>query len=431
MNEVANSEGRISANHPPAGVVALSSGPRGADAGACIADTMRRWCVQSLGTRVEAIVLTGSLARNEATWQQTDHGVQFLSDAEFMVIVKGKGEIPSPPLVTLICRGAEEELRNHGVLCKLSFGAVHEPFLLNLGATIFGYELLTCGQVIYGDPGILLNKAGSVAGVSQEDAWRMLANRTVELLEIVPELLENPGQLSEAAQYRLTKLYCDMATSVLAFKHEFIAGYQARADKLCDLQAQGRLSDLPFGADWFVDMVRRCTEYKIRHCWDGASPFTSRDSVQQAIAALRSLWVWELGQMHGITSSSPDALLKLHMQKQKLEDRLRGWAYVAKRRGMLDSLRHNWRWLRLLRFASPRYCVYAAGLDAVSSLESPVSSAARCADMGRLETWNSKLEAVSHWLPIADFPVRTAPDERDIAEAILWNYREFLVETRA
>jgi hypothetical protein len=259
----------------------------------------------------------------------------------------------------------------------------------------------------------------------------LLANRTVELLEIVPELLDGPAELSEAAQYRLTKLYCDMATSVLAFKQEFIAGYQARSEKLCNLQAQGRLSDLPFGADWFVDIVRHCTEYKIAHCWDGGSPFRSRDSAQQAIAALRSLWVWELRQMHGTTLSSPDALLKLHMQKQKLENRLRGWAFVARRRGMLDSLRHSGRWLRLLRLASPRYCVYAAGLDAVSSLESPASSATRSPRIGQLETWNSKLETVSHWLPIADFPVRTAPDERDIAAAILWNYREFLVETRA
>ena len=147
---------------------------------------------------------------------------------------------------------------------------------LNLGETIFGYELLTCGEVLYGDPGILLDKARCVAHVSEEDAWRMLANRTIELLAVVTEVLDGAALLSEAAQYRLTKLYCDMATSILVFKQEFVPGYQARADKLCHLHENGLLSDLPFDLDWFVGLVRRCTDYKIAHSWDGAAPFTTR-----------------------------------------------------------------------------------------------------------------------------------------------------------
>jgi hypothetical protein len=430
--------------------VAVSSELSGADAKSCIDDTMRRWCLQSFGSRLQAIVLTGSLARNEATWQQTGNGLQFLSDAEFMVIIRDKQEIPSAAQVTLICRGAEEELRNRGVVCKLSFGAVHESFLLNWGATIFGHELLTCGEVVYGDPDILRNKVQSPPNVSLEDAWRMLANRTVELLDIVPELVDGEEPLSEAAQYRVTKLYCDMATSVLPFKQEFVAGYQARADRLCALHAHGLLSDLPFDVDWFVNLVRRCTRYKILHCWDGDSPFTRKDSVQVAIAALRSLWAWELAQIHGSTMTTPDALLQLHVRKQRLKDRLRGWAFVVRRRGTLDSLRHGWRWLGLMRLASPRYCVYAAGLSAVSSFEFQVSSQTTCGSvlnseshqletgnskletaLNQLETRNWKLETASNWLPMANFAVRTMPDEKDVAQAILWNYREFLVETRA
>src|SRR5271169_2311667 len=290
-------------NRSAPGSIALSSGSRDADAKLRITDTMRRWCSQSLGPRLKAIVLTGSLARNEATWLQTERGVQFLSDAEFIVIVKDNEAIPSPDLVNLICSGAEEELRNQGVLCKLSFGAVRETFLLDLGETIFGHELLTCGEVIYGDRDIL--KVRGAGGVSQEDAWRMLANRTVELLEIVPELLDGVAQLSEAAQYRLTKLYCDMATSILVFKQAFVAGYQARADKLSHLHQHSRLSDLPFDVDWFVSLVRRCTEYKIAHSWDGSSPFSTHQSVRQAVTVMRSLWTWELAQMLGVTVFSP------------------------------------------------------------------------------------------------------------------------------
>ena len=135
--------------------------------------------------------------------------------------------------------------------------------------------------------------------------------------------------------------------------------------------------------------------------------------------------------MDGVEMSSPDAMLRLHMRKQHLKERLRGWAFVVRRRGMVDSLRRGWRWLRLSRFASPRYCVYAAGLNAGSSFEYSVSRATNSTGLGQLETWNSKLKSVSSWLPIANFPARTAPDGRDIAEAILWNYHEFVVETRA
>jgi hypothetical protein len=434
LNEVANSkaDGNVAAQ-----AVELPFASRDIEAKFRVSDTMLRWCLLGLEVRLKALILTGSLARNEATWQRTDQGIHFLSDAEFIVIVKDNAEIPSPELVTLVCSGAEEELRNKGIFCKLSFGAVHEAFLSRLGETIFGYELLTCGEVLYGDPDLLRNRSRCVTHVSEEDAWRMLANRTVELLEIVTEPVEDRVALSEAAQYRLTKLYCDMATSILVFKQEFVAGYQARADKLCDLHERGVVSDLPFDMDWFVRLVARCTEYKITHVWDGPSPFTSPVSLTQAVAILRSLWAWELSRMHGVAMSSPEAMQQLHMRKQRWRERLRGWAFVVRRQGARESLRHGLPWLALLRYASPRYCVYTAGLGAVSGLQFADSEDARqqptlaSSQPGDLATGGCQPAQVLRWLPVPNPLSRTATGERDLAEAVLWNYREFLVQTRA
>jgi hypothetical protein len=434
LNEVANSKADGNA---AAQAVELPFASRDIEAKFRVSDTMLRWCLLGLEARLKALILTGSLARNEATWQQTGQGIHFLSDAEFIVIIKDKAEIPSPELVILVCSGAEEELRNKGVLCKLSFGAVHEGFLSRLGETIFGYELLTCGQVLYGDPDLLRNRSRYVTHVSEEDAWRMLANRTVELLESVAEPVEDTAALSGEAQYRLTKLYCDMATSILVFKQEFVAGYQARADKLCDLHERNLLSDLPFDVDWFVRLVARCTEYKVAHAWDGPSPFTSPVSLKQAVAVLRSLWAWELCRIHGVEMSSPEAMQQLHMRKQSWKERLRGWAFLVRRRGMLDSLRHGWRWLQLLRAGSPRYCVYAAGLDAASSLQFADSGEARqqpaltSSEPGQLTTGTWQPASILRWLPVPNPLSRTAAGQKDVAEAVLWNYREFLVETRA
>ena len=134
---------------------------------------------------------------------------------------------------------------------------------------------------------------------------------------------------------------------------------------------RGLLSDLPFDVDWFVRIVERCTEYKICQIWNGPSPLMSRDSLQQAVAVLRSLWAWELAQMNRVRSGPPESMLRLHMRNQSLKGRLRGWAFAVRRRGLLDCLRYCWRWLRLMLVASPRYCVYAATLGFWSSLEIP------------------------------------------------------------
>lgn len=421
---------------------------REAEAKFYIGDTMRRWCFQSLGPGLKAVILTGSLARNEATWRQAESGMEFLSDAEFIVIFKENQELPSPELVTLICSAAEEELRNQGVLCKVSFSAAYESYLLELGETVFGYELLNCGEVLDGDPDILRSKTRDTGvQISEEDGWRLLANRTLELLEIVPELLTAEVRLSEAAQYRLTKLYCDMATSILVFKHQFVSGYRNRADALRSLHEGGLLLDLPFDVEKFVRIVGRCTKYKIHQLWEGPSPFLMRDSVQEAVAVLRSLWSWELAQMNGVARSSPETLLRLHMRNQDLRTRLRGWAFAVRRRGALNSLRYCWRWLCLMVIASPRYCVYAATLGFWSNLESVVSSVKFQVPNGpnsqitpdsaasrELETRNSKrgtLDSARNWLPVGHPFGGSSADANDFATAILWNYQEFLVETTA
>ncbi len=424
MNQVANSNG----SKVPTGVAGVTlSTPHDAEAKFRIGDTMRRWCFQSLGSRLKAVILTGSLARSEATWRETEHGLEFLSDAEFMIIMRDREEIPSAEVLTLICRGAEEELRTRGLLCKISSGAVHESYLSGLGETIFGHELLTCGEVLYGDPDILLSKTRNECCVSEEDAWRLLANRTVELLEIVPELVDGTVPLSQEAQYRLTKLYCDMATSILALKREFVAGYQARLEKVRHLREHDAFRDLPIDVDTFVSLVGRCTEYKIAHSWNGVSPFVGREAAREAVSVLLALWSWELEQIHGAANASPTFLLRIHMKEQRLKDRVRGWAFVVRRRGLLDSLRTSWRWLRLLRLSSPRYCVYAAGLEFWSNLEKSSASF----DFRIVNPVTPALETARDWLPIANPSADSTSEMKGLAQAILWNYHEFLVETRS
>ncbi len=417
MNDVINV-------HPVEGVSPTghaTTPSRRAEAKFLISDTMRRWCFQSLGARLKAVILTGSLARNEATWRETDGTVDFLSDAEFVVILHERADLPSKETATLISRGAEEELRNLGVLCKLSLGAVHESYLSHLGETIFGFELLTCGEVLYGDPKLLLGSGPHAdIQVSLEDGWRMLANRTVELLEILPELAAGKALLSDAAQYRLTKLYLDLATSLLVFKREFVAGYQGRAAKLRELQERDALGDLPFDAEQFVEIVCRCTAYKTTNMWTGASPFAERKCVSRAIADLLDLWSWELALMNSTEIGSPDSLLKLHMRHQPLLARVRGWLSVVRREATVASMRYATQWLQLFRVASPRYCVYAAALNIWMDVR-----------LNGTEPPKINSKAARRWLLIENSTQESKNNVDSLVNAVIWNYQEFLVNTRS
>ena len=383
----------------------------------CIADVIRRWCLQTLGSGLKAVILTGSLARNEATWRESRGVVHFLSDAEFVVIVHDRAELPSKQATLLICAGAEEELRNQGVECKLSMGAVREGYLAGLAGTIFGYELLTCGEVLYGDPEIVRARAKHAStDISLEDGWRLLANRTVELLEIVPELAAGKSVLSEEAQYRLTKLYLDMASSLLVFKREFVAGYRARLEKLQELQVRSALGHAPIDLNRFIDRLALCVEYKIRGAWSGGSPFAMRDCVEEAVFNLRSLWAWELAQMNSAEIESPDALMIQQMRNQPLKARLLGWLFAVRREGIRPSLYHLLHWIRLCHRGSPRYCVYSAALAVWSQISLDSFGCSGADNM-----------AIRNSLPI---PEPVLESKVGAESAILWNYAEFLVETR-
>ena len=49
-------------------------------------------CAAVLGSRLRAIVLTGSFARNEATFSASRSGFTFLSDADFLLILDERTE---------------------------------------------------------------------------------------------------------------------------------------------------------------------------------------------------------------------------------------------------------------------------------------------------------------------------------------------------
>ena len=303
---------------------------------------------------LRAIILTGSMTRNEATWVQSGAALRVRGDAEFILVFHDK--LPSDLEIGRLELDIQCNLVAEGIECKICLSPVLPSYLVRLKPHIFGFELISSGRVIWGDEDILsLVPPFSVGDIPLEDACRLLSNRLIELLEVIAR-----SPTAEETRYNVIKLYLDMATSFLLFKGEYAPTYRARSEQLRTL-AQMSNEPWPIRSTDFAETVERCTECKLNPESGEHNPPTWTDAVGSA----RLLWRWQLARLAGValTNSSDDELLKIWMRGQSIGARLRGWAYVLRKRGWYRSWREWPHWLRLAWRSSPRYCIYAAACN--------------------------------------------------------------------
>ena len=394
-----------------------------------ICETAARLGRQVYHDRLRAVVLTGSLARNEGTFVNDDQGWRLLGDAEFMLVFGERDVLPSDADLTVIGRKIEERIRQDGVRAEVTLTALGPNYLRRLPPSIFAYELRACGETVIGDSEILgLIPEFTPGDIPLEDAWRMLANRVVEQLESVNELLEGRPALSSSAYYRTVKLYLDMATSLLVFAGSYAPTYAERAKTLALLaEPQGHMTTWPFPLGPFADKVAACTEWKLSAANHGAG--VDRAFWESAVDHARALWGWELARLQGgdADALSAQASMARWMQRQPMRERLRGWAYVMRQNGWRRSWLRWPQWARRALAASPRYSVYAAACDVLFGIRWPESFVAKESDGRAL--W----EELSRQLPVVTCrgPANGGPPWRDLATDVLFNYRTFLVNTRS
>jgi len=399
---------------------------------ATICEQVAGECAARFGNQLRAILLTGSLARDEATIREEQGRRRLLGDAEFLLVFHESSRLPAASDVGDFRRGLEGAQARRGVEGRLSLGTVHPCYLRKLKPHIFAYELKTCGRVIWGDPGVLLLIPGfSPADIPQEDAWRLLCNRMIEQLEVVQDRNDPVEAIRRGVPYATIKLYLDMATSYLVFAGAYEPTYRDRARRLRDVAA-AISSDVgaPFPLVGFADRVARCTEVKLA----GAAPETLLSDHEGplefwagSLIDARRLWRWELRRLTGLGDDTSDrALWGRWMQRQPARAKLRGW---------VSALRHldgggGWRcWPRLARrvwSASPRYWVYAAASELCFRLPPLVQGhGASGADR--------HLEELFAFLPETRQAAWTAGRAgwQSLVSEILRNYHRFLTETRA
>jgi hypothetical protein len=381
-----------------------------------ICGVAREVCQREYGHGLRALVLTGSLARGEASFVEREGGWVLLGDAEFLLVFHEGASTPTD--VRGIQREVAHRLGRDVVAADVTLSAVRPAYLRHLPPSIFAYELRTCGVVVDGDGQILsLVPEFAPTVIPLEDAWRLLANRIVEQLEGAKELASDMVTLSDTVHYRAVKLYLDMATSFLVFVQAYAPTYAERAQSLRRLEKTPGI-EWPLPASDFADRVDACTRWKLGPT-RAAAP-EPRKFWEQAVEWAHALWRWELVHLVGPDPGAPtQVLMQRWMRQYPLAARLRSWAYVLRRQGWHRSWRHWPRWARLARLGSPRYCVYEAASELVFAL-------------GKMR--GSEASWVRGYLPVvagAAQPAAPQPALAHLAAEIVANYREFLVETRA
>lgn len=394
---------------------------------ATIGSETARLCAEQYTGQLRAVILAGSLARDEATWRMDGDRSRALGDAEFLLVFADRTSLPDGRDVQNLARRIDAHLAGLGIVCPITLSPVHATYLRRLRPAIFAYELRASGQVAWGEATILsLTPAFSAADIPLEDAWRLLCNRLVEQLEVASDMSEPSTDPSEPALYRTVKLHLDMATSLLVFLGSYEPTYRQRAERLRDLARRQEQSDhYPFRLEPFARIVSACTEWKLA---GGDGPAPEGVSWQGVIERARRLWRWELARLSGASAELPDhALLEAWLRRQPAADRARGWLHVLRKCGWQQSWRLWPRWAHLARRGSPRYLVYSAACRLLFELP-------------RFEVEGSDVTREgAAWEGLwADLPViRPWADQRralpwqEAASEIAWSYREFLVGTRA
>lgn len=360
------------------------------------------------------MVLTGSLARGEGSWTEAGGARKALGDAEILLVFERK--IPALGVVERLCREVEQALRCRGIICSIDLSPIRTTYLRSLQPHIFAYELRECGRVLWGDPNILsLIPPFSPADIPLEDGLWLLCNRMIEQLGELAPTSRTPDS-PQGLHYATVKLYLDMATCLLLFAGHYVPGYRARQIRLAELvQKRGMDASWPFPLEDFSNRVAWCTQRKL-----GAAPGETGPSLlEESVDCARRLWQWQLQQLTGAPAEEPAELWNCWMRMQPLSRRLRGWLYVARRRGWQSTSRHWGRWIRRALIASPRLWIYSAATELFFQLpELLARSDARAAGLSR----------IANRLPVP----RPAPAEwKETAAAIYADYREFLTGTRS
>lgn len=374
-------------------------------------------CERQWGSGLQALFLTGSLARGEATLSREGRCCRVIGDAEFLAIFYAKTGLPSRPALDEVAMAAEFWLQARGCRCAVTISAAHPRYLRRLPPHIFGYELRRWGRAVLGDAAILsLIPACDPRALPAEDAWGLLSNRIVEHLGQLAACAWTGHTLPPDLAYSTVKLGVDMATSYLVFAGAYAPSYRERATRLAAMAGAGPRLRAPVPLSALSRLVTQCTDLKL-----GRADLTGLDwgFWRSVVEAATSMWPWELGRIVETEDNSWRAAWQRLARRTSKPRRWRSWAGALRR---CPSARTR-RVLALVAHATPRQLIYRAAYlllgEAPLMMDAPADASSRHA------------AEIADCLPILAPWRAPAPSWRELALAVESNYRALLTHTRS
>ena len=383
-------------------------------------------CVSSYRAQIRSICITGSLARDEATFRPEGDCVKLLGDADCFLVGHHEMALPSLLEIASLERRIEARCLKLGVTAKVGVGAIAPDFLRHLPPTIATHELQRCGRVVWGDASVLeLVPNFPASGIALEDAWRLLCNRVIEQLEYSCDFSPGSGKLSALLAYSTVKLYLDMATSYLVFLGAYEPTYRERERRLRELASEeNSANEFPFSLRAFADRVTWCTNWKLAEQEFGHD--RNPEFWQEGIEWARVLWRWEIARMTSLEiGASIPALCERLASQQTAATRLRGWLSLCKRASGYRSWRNWFRWAGLARHGTPRYLIYQAAAELLDRTQR-VEASDRAVVSGT--DWREVSKLLPCEIPYGN-EINGSTSWRILAAQIFWNYRQFLLGT--
>jgi hypothetical protein len=145
-----------------------------------------------------SVILTGSVARNQATYRYVKGKLALESDLDLVVVVKYVAIIKSFILIKCLSKKVTSDLVKRGLIVShVSFSVTTEKALLHSGPSIFYQDLSVNGKVIFGKDIRSSFRSYKINKIPIQDLYRLLFNRMVESLEALVLSGALEGKLDE------------------------------------------------------------------------------------------------------------------------------------------------------------------------------------------------------------------------------------------
>ena len=402
------------ANHDVAWPACLTHPPAAEDIGAAKAFIIAegsQLCAAAVGHDARAVVLTGSMSRNEATLKKDGESWRVLGDATFLIVF----DRPVRLGIAELEREIERRLLARGIRCKIVVVTSTSAELRKMRPHIYAYELRERGVVVWGDRQVLhLMPRFTPADIPKQDGWWFLCNRMIEQLESAADA---NSENDPAVRYRIAKLYLAMAACYLLEIGQYEPSYRERAAHLQQLAASDDPQPEPIPLQRFAKFVSRCTDLKLH----GEKVVLRNDFPQwrDAVSDAEALWRWALSRILGLNPSlGRTDLLAALAARQSIFARAKGWVRAACVQPLTFS-RYGLRWARLACSTSPRYLVYEAASEFFFT--APYRDA----------IMPSELAAIVARLPLPQGEADQQVSWRTVAKLVARNFHVLLESTRS